>query len=154
MDKNPKMCSWSSISWFLDLIQISYSLPKWRLFLCSSSGHIGPLNQVDSIWLAYLEHVIQSLWNACFFNIWSWMQARSSTQLHYPTKFIILKVIQNYILTLNFFEGQNHKQLKNTLIYKAKKFMFSNANQENFTFFQKILQEVKSRCPNYWWCWN
>ena len=34
-----------------------------------------------------------------------------------------MKVIQNYILTLNFGKEKNYKHLRNTLIYKAKQFM-------------------------------
>ena len=31
-----------------------------------------------------------------------------------------VKVIQNYMLTLNFVKERNHKHLKNTFFYKAK----------------------------------
>ena len=36
-----------------------------------------------------------------------------------------MKVIENYLLTLNLCEGDNCKHLKDTLIYKAKKFMLT-----------------------------
>jgi hypothetical protein len=37
-----------------------------------------------------------------------------------------VKVIQNYILTLNYVKGKiNHERLRNTLIYKAKQLMLT-----------------------------
>ena len=36
-----------------------------------------------------------------------------------------MRVIQNYVLTLNFVKEKNYKQLKNTLICKAMQFMLT-----------------------------
>ena len=47
-----------------------------------------------------------------------------------------MKVIQTYILSLNFCEGKNHKHLNNTLIYKAKHYL----DRLYFTYCLHILQ--------------
>lgn len=55
--------------WFPELIQISYSLPKWRIS-CSLSGHIGPPSHVCMLTLddwVCREHVVQSLLHTCLF---------------------------------------------------------------------------------------
>ena len=83
------------------------------------------------VWTNYYKK-FKFLYNYIYWNIiWSsiclWrVQARSSTQLHYPSE-VEVKVIQNYILTLKFVKGKNHKHskrhiyLQNQAIYVDKK---------------------------------
>ena len=43
---------------------------------------------------------------------------------------------------LEFYEGNNHKHLKNTLVYKAKQFVLTQKNSSKVYIFWKIVQVV------------
>ena len=67
------------------------------------------------IWKSYEGHQLNANKNKA--------QTQSSTQLHYVAK-VQMKVIQNYILTLNFVNEKIIDITKHTLIYKAKQNLF------------------------------